>query len=84
MSSGQQSDLLLLEERKGAMQPSPRMGRPPSLPETVRSNRVVTLLTDQELEKLRRFAERKSLSLSGAVRELLTRRIEHEPKELRA
>jgi hypothetical protein len=60
------------------------MGRPPGSPETVRSNRVVTLLTDQELEKLRRFAERKSPSLSGVVQELLTRRIEHEPKESRA
>ena len=60
------------------MQPMPKTGRPPSSPD---SNRVVTLLTDQELEKLRRFAERKSLSLSGAVRELLTRHIEHEPKE---
>jgi hypothetical protein len=60
------------------------MGRPPSSPETVCSNRVVTLLTDQELKKLRRFAERKSLSLFGAVRELLTRHIEHEYKESRA
>jgi hypothetical protein len=45
---------------------------------------VVTLLTDQELKKLRRFAERKNLSLSGAVRELLTRHSEQEPKESRA
>jgi hypothetical protein len=65
------------------MQPRPKTGRPPSSPETVRSNRVVTLLTDEELEKLQRQAERTGLSLSGADREILARHLEHEPTESR-
>jgi hypothetical protein len=36
---------------------------------------VVTLLTDQELERLHRLADRKGASLSGTVREILTRHL---------
>ena len=49
------------------------MGRPPAPPETVRKNRIVTFVTDEEFEKLERLAERSDQSLSAAVYELLAR-----------
>jgi hypothetical protein len=50
-----------------------RMGRPPLAKEMARSNRVVTFVTDGELEELVHGAEREGRSLSGHVREILLR-----------
>ena len=49
----------------------PRMGRPPLPREKTRPNRLVTFLTDAELEILRQEAESAGLSLSAKAHELL-------------
>jgi len=48
-----------------------RRGRPPSAPETVRSHRVVTFVTESELIQLQRLAEHRQLALSGAVHQII-------------
>ena len=52
-----------------------RMGRPLTAQETVRRNRVVTMVTDSELEKLTMLADQKSKSLSAVVHQILSRRL---------
>ena len=54
--------------RKGS-----RMGRPPLPREKTRRNRLVTFLTDLELESLRQQAEEHGLSLSAKAHQILTR-----------
>lgn len=55
------------------MRPPPRrMGRPPSAPETVRRNRVATLVTDAELEKLVEVAKTSEESLSAFVHRIVS------------
>jgi len=49
------------------------MGRPPKPSEDARSERVVTYVTKSELRRLERLADRKSLSLSAVVHQLLSR-----------
>ena len=48
-----------------------RMGRPPMPEDRVRSNRVVTFVTNQELAELEQAAARAGSSLSGLVHEML-------------
>ena len=48
------------------------MGRPRLNPETVRSNRIVTFVTNSELAKLERKADQKRVSLSSAVHQILS------------
>lgn len=48
-----------------------RMGRPPLPREKTRPNRLVTFLTDAELETLRHEAESAGLSLSAKAHQLL-------------
>ena len=48
-----------------------RMGRPAQPAETARRNRVVTLVTDAELEKLTSIAEAENRSLSSVVHQIL-------------
>ena len=48
-----------------------RMGRPARPAETARRNRVVTLVTDAELEKLTSIAEAEDRSLSSMVHQIL-------------
>jgi hypothetical protein len=43
-----------------------RLGRPPLSPGEVRSNRVVTFVTDAQLTALQNLARQKNTSLSGA------------------
>ncbi len=52
------------------------MGRPPLPREETRPNRLVTFLTDEELETLRREAKRAELSLSAMAHRLLRRSLE--------
>lgn len=52
--------------RKGA-------GRPPSLPEEVRRNRLVITLTDGEVAKLRKLAAERDLPLGTAAHEFVAR-----------
>jgi hypothetical protein len=56
-------------DRKPAI---PRRGRPARDPQSIRRNRVVTLLTDAELEKLTRVADREEKSVSAFVHEVLS------------
>ena len=49
-----------------------RMGRPRLNPETVRSNRIVTFVTNSELAKLERIADQESVSLSAVVHRILS------------
>ena len=50
-----------------------KMGRPCRNPETVRSSRVVTFVTNSELAKLERIAEQERISLSAAAHRILSR-----------
>lgn len=52
------------------------MGRPPSPPQKVRSKRVVTYVTNAELAKLERIADREAKPLSTVVHQILTRSLE--------
>lgn len=49
------------------------MGRPPGSAESLRRNRVVTMVTDSELKRLSDIAEAENESLSATVHELLAR-----------
>jgi hypothetical protein len=48
------------------------MGRPRENPESVRSNRVVTFVTNSELANLERIADDKRMSLSAVVHQILS------------
>jgi hypothetical protein len=50
----------------------PRMGRPRENPESVRSNRVVTFVTNSELTNLERIADEKGISISAVVHQILS------------
>lgn len=50
-----------------------RMGRPPVSPESARSNRIVTFVTNSELSALEILADREDKSLSGVVHRILVR-----------
>ncbi len=50
-----------------------RLGRPPGPPESIRRNRVVTLLTDAEFEKLTKIADKKDKSVSALVHQIVSR-----------
>ena len=50
-----------------------KLGRPPGNPESCRRNRVVTLMTDAESEKLTQIAETEDKSVSALVHEVLSR-----------
>jgi hypothetical protein len=50
-----------------------QMGRPRLNPETVRSNRIVTFVTNSELAKLERIADQESVSHSSAVHQILSK-----------
>lgn len=54
----------------------PRLGRPPSPKDQVRDNRIVTFLTDRQLEKLRQLAERDGTSLSRACYQVLRQHLD--------
>jgi hypothetical protein len=49
-----------------------RFGRPRLNPETVRSNRIVTFVTNSELAKLEHKANQERVSLSAAVHRILS------------
>ncbi len=49
-----------------------QMGRPRLNPETVRSNRIVTFVTNSEMAKLGRKADQERVSLSAAVHRILS------------
>ena len=49
-----------------------RMCRPRENPESVRSNRVVTFVTNRELANLERIADEKRMSLSAVVHQILS------------
>ena len=48
------------------------MGRPRLNPETARSNRIVTFVTNNELAKLERIADQESISHSAVVHRILS------------
>ena len=50
-----------------------QMGRPRLNPETVRSNRIVTFVTNSEMAKLECKADQESVSLSSAVHQILSK-----------
>ena len=49
------------------------MGRPPGPPGSARTNRVVCLLTDAELERLERLAANQGVPLGSALYRLVSR-----------
>jgi len=49
-----------------------RMGRPRRNPESVRSNRIVTFVTNRELAKLERITEQERKSLSAVVHRIVS------------
>ncbi len=49
-----------------------QMGRPRLNPETVRSNRIVTFVTNSEMAKLERTADQERVSLSSVVHQILS------------
>ena len=53
----------------------PQRGRPPAPRETVRRNRVVTFLTDGQLETLKRLADRNKTTLSQACHQLIKKEL---------
>jgi hypothetical protein len=55
--------------------PNKRLGRPPSPPEEARSQRVVTFVTQAELEQLQGIAESRQLALSATVHQLLAKQL---------
>jgi hypothetical protein len=55
--------------------PHKRLGRPPSPPETTRSERVVTFLTQSELEKLQQLAMDQNMALSATVHKLIAEQL---------
>jgi len=54
----------------------PKLGRPRGAPESVRPNRVVTYVTNAELAKLERIADREGKPLSAVVHQILSRSLE--------
>jgi hypothetical protein len=62
------------EVSDGTQQPSRhRLGRPRRPTETLRRNRVVTMVTDVELEQLAELADKQNMPLSSIVHQILTR-----------
>ena len=51
----------------------PRIGRPPLSPEEVRSNRIVTFVTNVEMAKLERKADQERVSLSSVIHQILSK-----------
>lgn len=51
------------------------MGRPPASPESARANRIVTMVTNRELEQLRGLAESQERSLSFVVHQIVARHL---------
>lgn len=51
----------------------PALGRPPKPPEAVRSNRVVTFVTNAEMEELEQLADEQGSALSAVVYKLLAK-----------
>lgn len=49
------------------------MGRHPLSPEAVRSNRIVTFVTNDEMAKLERKADQERASLSSVVHQILSK-----------
>ncbi|MEP1470997.1 MAG: hypothetical protein ABJK25_08510 [Halieaceae bacterium] len=56
--------------------PTRRLGRPPLPPETTRSQRVVTFVTQAELEQLHSLADRKNLAISAVVHQIISKELE--------
>jgi hypothetical protein len=48
-----------------------RPGRPPSPVDQVRSNRIVTFVTDREMLEMTRLAESENLSMSAVCHQLI-------------
>jgi hypothetical protein len=55
--------------------PHKRLGRPPSPPETTRSERVVTFLTQCELEQLQQLAMDQNMALSATIHQLIAEQL---------
>jgi len=52
-----------------------KVGRPCHLREQARSNRVVTFVTDRELESLEQIADKEDRSLSAVIYRILTQHL---------
>ena len=59
-----------------------RMGRPPVPVDKARPNRVVTFVTNSEFSQLQGIAERRGISLSAAVQEILAGSLDQPPEKL--
>lgn len=62
-----------MTKKEVAPQPRRRLGRPPAAPESIRRKRVVTLVTNDEFEKLTKIAEKEGKSVSALTHEILVR-----------
>ena len=54
-----------------------RHGRPRAAPKAARSNRVVTFVTNQELDRLEQMAYEEDRSLSAIVHRIVVQHLEH-------
>ena len=54
-----------------------KRGRPRHLQERTRSNRVVTFVTDREMESLEQIADKEDRSLSAVVYRILTQHLKN-------
>ncbi len=66
--------------RKGRGGPRPGSGRPKGPVAAVRRNRVVVLLTDDELSKLEEIAEKRGLPIGTAAYEIVGRALARRKK----
>lgn len=57
-----------------------RRGRPPAPPGVGRNNRVVTFVTDGELQRLNRLSEESNAALSSTVYQLLCESLAKRPE----
>jgi len=65
------------ERKQGRVTKRPKRGRRSELPERVRSNRVVTFVTDRELESLEQIAYEEERSRSAVVHRILAQHLKN-------
>lgn len=72
----QMEPVIGMSRRKLSIESSPRRGRPPGSPESIRGKRVVTLMTENDYERLRRIADQDGKSMSKLVHDIVLKFIQ--------
>jgi hypothetical protein len=68
---------LATEQKQVRVTKRPKRGRPSQVPEAARSNRVVTFVTNRELESLEQIAYEEDRSLSAVVHRIVVQHLEN-------